>query len=101
MTQPAPKKSTQAAAPLQPEPVEAAPAPPAPPAILAKTPEGRRLQQQTATLLQLAQDLKHELEKAGNDTLSLAALRKAHEIQRMSKDLKDEMSQEQQAAPSK
>ncbi len=71
------------------------------PAVPATTPEGRRLQKETATLLQLAQDLKAEIEKAGGNTLSLVALRKADQIQKMSKDLKQEMSQQEQGTAGK
>jgi outer membrane biosynthesis protein TonB len=46
---------------------------------------------EAAELLSLVQDLKVEVEKAGSNTLSLAALRKADEIQRLAKDLKEKM----------
>jgi hypothetical protein len=39
----------------------------------------------------LVKELKVEVDKAGGNTLSLAALRKADEIQRLSKSLKDRM----------
>ncbi len=58
------------------------------------TPEQAKQQQlenDSATLLQLVQELKVEVEKAGSNTLSLAALRKADEIQKLAKNLKERM----------
>ena len=78
--------------PAQEEPL-AQEKPEEPAMIPAATPEGRRVQQQAATLLLLARDLKTELDKAGANTLSVAALRKAEEIQKMSRTLKQEMGQ--------
>jgi hypothetical protein len=65
-----------------------APAPPPP-----GSPEEQQLRKDSAYLLQLVQELKAEVEKAGNDTLSLAALRKADEIQKLSKSLKERMKE--------
>jgi hypothetical protein len=69
------------------ESVQAALAPPAPgpPA----SPEQQQLERDTARLVVLVQELKLEVDKAGSNTLSLAALRKADEIQRLSKSLKE------------
>ncbi len=53
-------------------------------------------QKDTAELLRLVQELKAEVEKAGSNTLSLAALRKADEIQRLVKSLKERMKEEGQ-----
>jgi hypothetical protein len=64
------------------------PAPPPP-----GSPEEQQLRKDSAYLLQLVQELKAEVEKAGNDTLSLAALRKADEIQKLSKSLKERMKE--------
>jgi hypothetical protein len=61
--------------------------PPPPPG----SPEEQELRKDSAHLLQLVQELKAEVEKAGNDTLSLAAVRKADEIQKLSKSLKEKM----------
>jgi hypothetical protein len=55
------------------------------------SPQELELRRDSAHLLQLVQELKAELEKAGNDTLSLAAVRKADEIQKLSKSLKEKM----------
>ena len=55
------------------------------------TPRSNNFRKDSAHLLQLVQELKAEVEKAGNDTLSLAAVRKADEIQKLSKSLKEKM----------
>jgi hypothetical protein len=99
-TEPAPAVPVVAAPPPV-QTVKVAAEPQAPPPVPANTPEGRQLQAETATLLALAQDLKAELEKAGNDTLSLVALRKVAQIEKMSKDLKQEMNKQGQATASK
>ena len=65
------------------------------------TPEQQKFEKDTAELLQLVQELKVEVEKAGSNTLSLAALRKADEIQRLAKNLKEKMKTEGQAFASK
>jgi hypothetical protein len=65
--------------------------PPAPPKP--GTPEEQQLRKDSAYLLQLVQELKTEVEKAGSNTLSLAALRKADEIQKLSKSLRDRMKE--------
>ena len=71
------------------EVAKASPAPPPPPG----TPEEQELRKDSAHLLQLVQELKAEVEKAGNNTLSLAAVRKADEIQKLSKSLKERMKE--------
>jgi hypothetical protein len=63
--------------------------------------EQQQLQKDSATLLQLVQELKAEVEKAGNNTLSLAALRKADEIQRLAKNLKEKMREQGQTSQNK
>jgi hypothetical protein len=55
------------------------------------TPEEQQLQKETTRLLQLVQELKVEVAKAGSNTLSLAAVRKADEVLKLSKDLKERM----------
>jgi hypothetical protein len=57
-----------------------------------------QLQKDTAHLLELVQDLKAEVDKAGSNTLSLEALRKADAIQKLAKDLKDRMKERQGTA---
>jgi hypothetical protein len=59
------------------------------------------MEQDTDQLLELSQDLKVEVNRAGNNTLSLAALRKADEIQRLVKSLKEQMKERGQIAVSK
>jgi hypothetical protein len=61
----------------------------------------QQLEKDSATLLQLVQELKVEVEKAGSNTLSLAALRKADEIQKLAKNLKERMKEQGQAFQSK
>jgi hypothetical protein len=73
---------------------EAPPAPPAPP----PDPAQLQLQKDTAHLLELVQDLKVEVDKAGSNTLSIEALRKADAIQKLAKDLKDRMKERQGTA---
>jgi hypothetical protein len=55
------------------------------------TAEEQQLEKDSTRLLTLARELKDEVVKAGVDTLSLDALRKAEEIQRLSKDLKNRL----------
>jgi len=83
----------QAVAAEQPAP------PPDPP--LSSDPAERQLQIDTAHLLQLTEELKAELDKAGNNTLSLAALRKADEVQKLARALKERMKDRGQVLPSK
>jgi hypothetical protein len=63
--------------------------------------EQQQLEKDSATLLRLVQELKVEVEKAGSNTLSLAALRKADEIQRLAKNLKEKMKEQGQAFQNK
>lgn len=76
-----------------------------PAAALSGTPAERaqqqQLQKETSQLLQLVKELKVEVQKAGGDTLSLDALRKADEIQRLSKYLKEKMKERGQALQGK
>jgi hypothetical protein len=65
--------------------------------VQARTKYGR----EAAELLNLVQQLKVEVDKAGSNTLSLAALRKADEIQRLAKDLKEKMRDQGQMVPGK
>jgi hypothetical protein len=57
------------------------------------TPEEQQLQKETTRLLQLVQELKAEVAKAGSNTLSLTAVRKADEVLKLSKDLKERMKE--------
>jgi hypothetical protein len=65
------------------------------------TPEEQELEKDSTRLLILARELKEEVEKAGIDTLSLDALRKAEEIQRLSKSLKERMRLQSQDVSTK
>ena len=72
---------TESAAPVHIDLPELAP--------LAATPEQRQLQRDADHLLKLVQELKVEVDKAGSNTLSLDAVRKADEVQRLSKSLRE------------
>jgi hypothetical protein len=70
-------------------PVQAEVAAPEP--LRAMTPQEQQLEKDSIRLLTLVKELKQEIAKAGADTLSLSALRKAEEIQKLSKDLKERL----------
>ena len=93
-----PKKTVEE---QKPQPAQAvAPAIASPP----MTPEQvkqRKFDKDSAELLHLIQELKVDVEKAGANTLSLDALRKADEIQKLAKDLKERMKEEGQTFASK
>jgi hypothetical protein len=76
-------------------PAQAAPSAPA------ADPAQEQLQKDTDHLLQLVQELKQEVAKAGSNTLSLAALRKADEVQKLAKNLKEKMKERGQVSQSK
>jgi hypothetical protein len=85
-----PQQDTQQTQPPEDAQPAAQPAPPpAPPA----DPAQQQLEKDSAELLQLVQELKVEVDKAGSDTLSLAALRKADAVQKLAKNLKDRMKE--------
>ena len=105
-TEPGP--SAPAPAPAQPPAPASVPAPtvaaqPAPPPDppLSTDPVERQLQIDTRHLLQLTEELKAELDKAGTNTLSLAALRKVDEVQKLAKELKERMKDREQVIQSK
>jgi hypothetical protein len=94
--------SQQAVVPeAPPKPAAQPAAAPPPPAAPVGNAAQQQLQKETATLLQLAQDLKAEIEKAGSNTLSLVALRKADEIQKLSKNLRQAMKEQEQVPEGK
>jgi hypothetical protein len=49
------------------------------------------MEKDTADLLRLVRELKAEVNRAGSNTLSVAAVQKADEIQRLVKSLKEQM----------
>ena len=55
----------------------------------------------TSHLLQLTEELKTELDKAGSNTLSLTAVRKADEVLKLAKALKERMKDRGQVMQSK
>jgi hypothetical protein len=73
--------------------------PPDPP--LSKDPVERQLQLDSLHLLQLTEELKAEVDRAGSDTLSLNALRKADQVQQLARSLKERMKDHGQAPQSK
>lgn len=52
----------------------------------------KQVSEDSAKLLQLATDLRGEIEKAGPNTLSLAALRKADAIEKLAHNIKQKMT---------
>lgn len=100
--QAAPAPQTEPALPAEPSPLAAAAVEPSlRPAAPAGSGVQNELQKDTAALLQLAQDLKTEIEKAGNNTLSLVAIRKAEEIQKLSRNLRERLRDQGQVPVSK
>jgi hypothetical protein len=85
--------------PAQPVTPKQPPAPPDPP--LSKDPVERQLQLDSLHLLQLTEELKAEVAKAGTDTLSLNALRKADQVQQLARSLKERMKDHGQASQTK
>jgi hypothetical protein len=69
--------------------------------VPAADPAQEQLQKDTDQLLHLAQELKLEVAKAGSNTLSLTALRKADEVQKLAKNLKERMKERGQVSQSK
>jgi hypothetical protein len=59
------------------------------------------MEKDTARLLQLVWQLKVEVNKAGSNTLSVAAVQKADEIQRLVKSLKEQMRERGQIVVNK
>jgi hypothetical protein len=59
------------------------------------------MEKDTAHLLQLVEELKVEVNKAGSNTLSVMAVRKADEIQRLVKSLKEQVRERGQFVVSK
>jgi hypothetical protein len=51
----------------------------------------RQLAEDSARLLKLATDLKAEVDKTSKDTLSLIVIRKAEEIERLARNVKEKM----------
>ena len=102
-TQPAPAPAPPAEQPV-PRQEAAQPAPPAeeaPTLPPSSDPAQRQMEKDTARLLQLVRELKAEVNKAGSNTLSVAAVQKADEIQRLVKSLKQQMRERGQIVVSK
>jgi hypothetical protein len=57
----------------------------------ANTERRRQIAEDTAKLTRLAADLKDEIEKAAGDTLSIAVIRKADEIEKLAHSVKEKM----------
>lgn len=53
----------------------------------------KRMQADAAKLLELSTELKADVDKAGNDELSLEVIRKAAEIEKLAHDVKERMRQ--------
>jgi hypothetical protein len=94
-----PPQQQEAARPAPPaDPVQPKPAATLPPST---DPAQRQMEKDTAQLLQLVEELKVEVNRAGSNTLSVIAVRKADEIQRLVKSLKDQMKERGQIVVSK
>ncbi len=50
-----------------------------------------QLEADSAALLELAKQLKAEVDKSNKDTLSLSVIRKATEVEKMARNLKEQM----------
>jgi hypothetical protein len=77
---------------------ESKPAAPAASSAQASTPTAeqerdQRLRNEAGQLNELVQQLQHEMRKAGNDTLSLQAVRLAQQVQALSKQIQAELRQ--------
>jgi len=92
-------QSSQAAPPASNQPVSTQASPtqpastdkPAAPPPSADTERKKRLADESAHLLQLANDLKAEVDKTNKDMLSVAVIRKAEEIERLARSLKEKL----------
>lgn len=51
----------------------------------------KQISEETVKLLKLATDLKAEVDKTNQDTLSVGVIRKADEIEKLAHDIKDKM----------
>jgi hypothetical protein len=82
----APQEAAKPVPPAEPAPQEeAATLPPS------TDPAQRRMEQDTADLLRLVRELKAEVNKAGSNTLSVIAVEKTEQIQKLVKSLKEQM----------
>jgi hypothetical protein len=110
--QPAAAQASPSGEPAHQEAAHQEAAQPAPPTVQAQhkpapmlppssDPVQRQMEKDTDQLVELSEDLKAEVDRAGSNTLSLAALRKAEEIQRLVKSLKEQMRERGQIAVSK
>ena len=60
-------------------------------ALDAMTPKQRELAEDTAKLLQLAKELKVDMDKSSKEMLSLAVVKKADQIERLARKVREEM----------
>lgn len=56
-----------------------------------QTPQQKQLAEDTAKLLQLANELKTEMDKSTKDTLSLTVIKKADEVEKLARKVREEM----------
>ena len=56
-----------------------------------QTPQQKQLADDTAKLLSLANELKAELDKGNKNTLSLGVIRKAEQVEKLARKVRDEM----------
>lgn len=85
-------------APAQSAPVDGAqPAAPLPPALTEAQLQQREIQADTKKLYQLALELRTEVGKTYKQSLSVTVLKKAEELEKLSKKLRSEMTHEAEA----
>jgi len=63
------------------------------------SPRQKQIAADKARLLKLATELKTEIDKSGSGTLSVTAIRKANEIEKLAHTVRQEMNEDQNHAP--
>ena len=63
-----------------------------PPLAAKMSPQQEQILADTQKLHRLSQELKAEVDKSSKDTLSLSVIRKAQEVEKLARSLKEEMS---------
>jgi len=56
-----------------------------------QSPQQKQLADDTAKLLQLANELKAEMDKSSKDTLSLSVIRKSEQVEKLARKVREEM----------
>jgi hypothetical protein len=87
----APQQPATAAPPITAAPENAASAADSQSLPAPQTEKQKQLADDTAKLLQLANELKAELDKSSKDTLSLSVMKKAEQVEKLAHKVRDEM----------